>query len=105
MMDANMTLVLMIAQMIAQTPYDLTAYNCWDYSTDLRNALIKEGESARIANGMCNWSSQPHAWVEVGTVWINANDGTILNHDTCRKAGYSPPKFNPLKAKWLNEHE
>jgi len=113
--------VLDIALLVAQTtPYDVWKYNCWDYATDLKLELAKNGYDSRIIFGIVNCSSGlfdeqqckqyggVHAWVSVGTspyesnnVWIEATTGNIITDRAPYKMGYyGVIKFNPFKKAW-----
>jgi hypothetical protein len=47
-----------IALLVAQTtPYDVWKYNCWDYATDLKLELAKNGYDSRIIFGIVDCSS------------------------------------------------
>jgi len=101
MMDA---LVMAVAAMIAQTPYDAMRYNCWDYATDMAKALREDNITARIVTGTLDGSA--HAWISVDGTWIEATNGEQIYDRTGYRFGYySPPKSNPYKTGWLREHE
>ena len=96
----NMTLVLLIAELVAQTPYDTLKYNCWDYATDLQAQLREQNISSRIMTGVYG-STSAHTWLKVGSEWIEATSGQLIEDRSEYDFGYySPPKGNPRKARW-----
>lgn len=93
----HIVLYLEIAENIALArEYDLNKYNCWDYATDLKRALIKVGyNNTKIAMGM--FDDYPHAWVEVNGIWIEATIGEIIlkNNSNYKFGYYGTEKYNP----------
>ena len=96
--------------------YDALKYNCWDYSTDLKRALVKAGYDAKIVLGIvdcnsglfdytiCKSFAGLHNWVvlKLGnqTIWIEATTGQVIQDENKKyyKLSYpSTEKYNPLK--------
>jgi hypothetical protein len=116
-MIENLTLILLIANQIAQTPYDLLRYNCWDYATDLKIELAKYNYSSRIAHGIVNCSSElfdydickssggSHSWLEINSTWIEATTGQLITDRTPYHLGYlvNNVKWNPYKLRYLQQ--
>ena len=75
--------------------YDINKYNCWDYSTDLKRALINAGyNDTKIVIGL--YDDYPHAWVEVNGIWIESTNGEVIKDKTIYKFGYyGTNKYNP----------
>jgi hypothetical protein len=67
----------MIAYNISTTPYHIVYYNCWDFSTDLYNALKERGYNPKIMMGMTD-SYKAHAWIELDNEWIESITGQII---------------------------
>jgi hypothetical protein len=89
----------MLASQVAQTPYNLVRYNCWDYATDLRVALASHNISSEIIAGTYNLYA--HDWLDVDGTWIETTSGLIITDRSAYRAGYlSFNKFNPLAKRW-----
>jgi hypothetical protein len=91
--EANITIVInpvkndsfysIIQSIVNAHKYDINKYNCWNYATDLKNALKKEGYNATLIAGMFNYS-YAHVWVQLDlpdntSFWIDAVDGNIID--------------------------
>jgi hypothetical protein len=86
---------------ISKTTYHPLYYNCWDFSTDLFNALKKEGYKPKIMQGMFDFNS-PHSWIEINDTWIEAISGEVIYDRTMYDYNYpGMPKYNPFKVRYL----
>lgn len=109
---------LEIAKEIASThTYDYKLYNCWDYATDLKKALVKAGYKTKIALGAVDCSSglfdtiiceqnNAHNWIILyldKEVWIEATTGEVIPPENLRFYHYAQEgieKVNGYK-KWV----
>jgi hypothetical protein len=56
--------------------YDINSYNCVDFSEELVERLEAKGWSARTVTG--NYDGQPHEFVVIEKVYVEATSGLIL---------------------------
>jgi len=76
--------------------YDINKYNCWNYATDLKRALVEANYTdAKIVMGTVDCSAgfncignYPHAWVEVNDMWIESTNGELIQDRSAYKFGY-----------------
>ena len=114
------TLALIVANSHTYSNDYAYQYNCWDYSTDLKNALVNEGYEvyniAGLYDSTCSKdfrlsNAKSHAWVIVKinntSIPIEATKGEIIpieKYTNCYKYGYiQSDKINPYKSKFLNK--
>jgi len=57
-------------------------YNCWDFSTDLKKALVNNSYLAEISCGF--YKGQSHAWVTL-KIPIEATTGEVVPMDVYKK--------------------
>ena len=94
--------------------YDSNRYNCWDYATGLKRALLNAGyNDTKIVAGIVDCNSSlfdmkicklfggSHNWIELKlgnqTIWIEATNGQIITEEEkqfYKFGSYSTEKHN-----------